>query len=308
MPAANVPSFDADESYEVSLLAQAFRALLSQESLDQLLCELAEAARVHTNCEHVVIERTRGAADRGLRLHGPWASSGAEYRAESLPSLELPVVVDGFSSHAIKFFKRRSPDRFSRTELDHARRLGDLAGLVLQGGASLRESSPRRLEPDHEPAEPARQDFEDAVLAALESQHGKAALLIARVSDLDQVNRRHGREVGDEVLRLVARSMREVIGSAGTVGRVRRHEFGAVLPGEDFARASERAKALDKLFANPQPVLGRDDVDATIAVGVAAAVDGDPGSVAPIFHAAYQALERELAELKRRPRASRWWT
>lgn len=307
MPAANVPSFDAEENYEASLLAQAFRALLPQESLDQLLCDLAEAARAQTNCEHVVIERTRGAADRDLRLHGPWASRGADHRAESLPSLELPVVVDGFSTHAIRFFKHRSPSRFSRTELDHARRLGDLAGLVLQG-ALPRESSPRPLEVDSEPAVPAHQDFEDEVMSALKSHDGKAALLVVRVSDLEQVNRRYGREVGDEVLRLVARSMREVIGSAGTVGRVRRHEFGAVLPGEDFARASQRAQAMDKLFVNPQPVLGRDDVHATIAVGVAAAMDGNPGSVAPLFHAAYQVLERELAELERRPRASRWWT
>src|SRR5207248_2273988 len=135
---------------------------------------------------------------------------------------------------------------------------------------------------------------------------GKAALLIVRVSDLDVVNRRHGREVGDEVLRLVARSMREVIGALGTVGRVNRHEFGAVLPGEDFARAKELARPRDRLFTNPQPVLGRDDVHATIAVGVAAASEGQRSSVAPRFHETYRSLEREVAALQRRPRTSPW--
>ena len=52
-----------------------------------------------------------------------------------------------------------------------------------------------------------RDEFENEVLAAVEDHDGKAALLIVPVSDLDVANRRHGREVGDEVLRLVARSM-----------------------------------------------------------------------------------------------------
>jgi diguanylate cyclase (GGDEF)-like protein len=127
--------------------------------------------------------------------------------------------------------------------------------------------------------------------------------VIVRISDLSEINQRHGREVGDEVLRLVARSLRETIGSLGTVGRVRRHEFGAVLPGESYDRTSELARELEKTFVNPLPVLGRNDVSATIAIGVAAASNGD-GSVVPLFHAAYTALERGLGRQRRR--GSRW--
>ena len=201
------------------------------------------------------------------------------------------------------FYKASSPGRFSPSELEHARRLVDLAGLVLDGAARA-ESFAGLVQIEDAPAMVTRNDFEDEVFNALESHGGTAGFMIVRIVDLNEVNQRNGREVGDEVLRLVARSMRTTVGSAGTVGRIRRHEFGAVLPAESFARTSELARELQRAFTNPLPVLGRDDVSARIAVGVAAALDGKPRSVVPLFHAAYTALERELGKPRRRD--SRW--
>jgi len=176
------------------------------------------------------------------------------------------------------------------------------AGLILAGAARAGAVG-RLLRAEDGPAVASRNDFEDQVAAALEAHDGQASFVIVRISDLSEINQRHGREVGDEVLRLVARSLRATIGSLGTVGRVRRHEFGAVLPGESYDRTSELARELEKTFVNPLPVLGRNDVSATIAIGVAAASNGD-GSVVPLFHAAYTALERRLGPQRRR--GSRW--
>lgn len=299
----------SDEEYEDGFLARAFRALLAPEDFGRLLCDIVETARVLTGCEHVVVARRPLAAtvvDGDVRLHGPWAApADGGHADDALPSLELPVVVDGYATHVMSFYKGGGQGRYSPEELGHARRVSDLAGLVLSGLLLPSDPDPRSFEA-REPGVPGRDEFEEEVLAAVDEHGGKAALLIVRVSDLDVVNRRLGREVGDEVLRLVARSMREVIGASGTVGRVNRHEFAAVLPGMDFAGAKELARRMDRLFTNPQPVLGRDDVHATIAVGVAAATEGAPSSVAPLFHETYKSLEREVAALQRRPRTSSW--
>jgi diguanylate cyclase (GGDEF)-like protein len=305
-PADLAQAETSDDDYEQRFLASAYRALLSHESFDALLGSLAETARARTACERVVIERAgfnqpvAGTAS----LPGPWASPGSERLSpHAQPSLALPVVTDGVAGHVMTFYKASTPGRFSPSELDHARRLVDLAGLLLDG-ASRAESLAALVRVDDAPAIATRNDFEDEVFTALQSHGGSAGFMIVRISDLNEVNQRHGREVGDEVLRLVARSMRQTVGSVGSVGRIRRHEFGAVLPGESFARTSALAKELDKTFANPLPVLGRDDVSARIVVGVAAALDGNAGSVVPLFHAAYTALERELGKPGRRD--SRW--
>jgi diguanylate cyclase (GGDEF)-like protein len=297
----------SDDDYEGRYLASAYRALLSHESFDELLASVAETAKARTGCERVVIERTAlsppGKAG-GESPIGPWTSLGPERLAPpAQPSLALPILTDGVAGHVMSFYKASAPGRFTPSELEHARRLVDLAGLVLDGAARA-ESFATLARVDDAPAMATRNDFEDEVFKALESHDGTAGFMIVRIADLNEVNQRIGREVGDEVLRLVARALRTTVGSAGTVGRIRRHEFGAVLPGESFARTSELARELDKAFTNPLPVLGRDNVSATIAVGVAAALDGRPGSVVPLFHAAYTALERELGRPRRRD--SRW--
>ncbi len=304
-PAEPARAHASDEDYEGRFLASAYRALLSHGSFDGLLAGLAETARTHTTCERVVIERTdlnpRGAVES---LAGPWTSLGPERLApHAQPSLALPVLTDGVAGHVMTFYKASTPGRFSPIELEHARRLVDLAGLVLDGAARA-ESFAGLVRIDDGPAMVTRNDFEDEVFNALESHGGTVGFMIVRIADLNEVNQRNGREVGDEVLRLVARSMRTTLGSAGTVGRIRRHEFGAVLPGQSFARTSELARELERAFPSPLPVLGRDDVSARIVVGVAAALKGKPGSVVPLFHAAYTALERELGKPRRRD--SRW--
>jgi diguanylate cyclase (GGDEF)-like protein len=301
----NVGADHAD--YESSFLERAYRALLAENGFDHHLRDLADTARTYTACERVVIERA-GLLDPNAEpidaVHGRWTSrEESTLEADLSPSLQMPVITDGVAAHVMTFFKGTTPGRFSPSELEHVRRFADLAGLILAGAARA-EVVGRLMHVEDGPAVASRNDFEDEVSSALASHDGQAGFMIVRIDDLNEVNQRHGREVGDEVLRLVARSLRETVGPLGTVGRVRRHEFAAVLPGESYGRTRELAAALDRAFENPLPVLGRDDVSAAIAVGVAAATSGASDSVAPLFHAAYSALERELRTPKQR--GSRW--
>jgi diguanylate cyclase (GGDEF)-like protein len=203
------------------------------------------------------------------------------------------------------FYKSDRTETFSHTDLDHARRYAEIAGLVVSGAALVGGfEGPAGIADDTGVL--IRQGFEDDVMAALSANDGRAGLFIARVADLEQVNNRWGREVGDEVLRLVARAMRDAIGTAGTVGRLRRHEFGGLLPGLDLARTAEFAAATQRGLVNPLPVLGRPDVYASIVIGMAAAEGGRPNSVTPLLHAAYQTLETAGSERDGDPRRSRF--
>jgi GGDEF domain-containing protein len=291
------------EHYEERILARAYRALLANEDFEGLLFDLADTARSYTNCEEVVIG-TVGSDERGDTTIGPWMSgtfSGSVSDPLLRSSLALPIVSDGFARHVMTLYKSDSRERFTPTEVDHARRCSDVAGLVISGAAIVGAFG-RFTGIDDETGVLVRKEFEDDVLAALLANDGRAGLFITRITDLEQINTRWGRDVGDEVLRVVARTMQDAIGSAGTVGRLRRHEFGGLLPGLDYARTAEFAAATQGSLTNPLPVLGRTDVFASIVVGAAAAQGGRPNSVIPLFHATYKMLEAATCDRPRDPR------
>jgi diguanylate cyclase (GGDEF)-like protein len=291
------------EPYEEHVLARAYRTLLENEDFDALLRDLAETARNYTNCDEVVIGAIDAsglsAATEELWTSGSVAGPTGDPLAR--PSLPIPVVSEGRETHAMTFYKRDLKESFTSAEVEHAKRFSELAGLVVSG-AALVGGLHGRSGIDDETGVLIRRGFEDDVIEALSANEGRAGLFIVRVADLEQINTRWGREVGDEVLRLVARAMREAIGTAGTVGRLRRHEFGGLLPGLDLARTGEFAAATQRALTNPLPVLGIPEVSASVVVGIAAAHGGLPNSVAPLLHAAYQALESAFAERPRDPR------
>jgi diguanylate cyclase (GGDEF)-like protein len=289
-----------NEPYEERVLAMAYRALLRREGFDAVFNELAGAARRLTNCDEVVISSIDpvGADEASA---GPWTSGSPADSPGLRSSLPMPVVTEGRATHLMTFYKSDSQGRFAPTDVDHARRCSELAGLLV-AGAGLLKGFQGLAGIDDETGVLLRRGFEADLMETLSANDGRAGLFIVRVADLEQINIRWGREVGDEVLRLVARAMRDAIGSAGTVGRLRRHEFAGLLPGLDLPSTREFATATERALANPLPVLGRPDVQASIVMGMAAAQSGHAHSVTPLLHATYQALETAAA--RRDPRAS----
>jgi len=294
-----------NESYEDHVLARAYRTLLGNEEFDDLFRDLAENARKDANCDEVVISviDSNGPDEVG---EAPWTSgsvSGSTNDPLLRSSLPMPIVSGGRATHVMTFYKSDRRGRFSATDIEHARRSSEIAGLVVSGAALVGAfGGPAGI--DDDTGVLIRRGFEDDVMAALSANDGRAGLFIARVADLEQINNRWGREVGDEVLRLVARAMRDAIGTAGTVGRLRRHEFGGLLPGLDLARTTEFAAATRRSLSNPLPVLGRSDVYGSIVIGMAAAEGGRPNSVIPLLHAAYKTLEAGGGERDSDPRRS----
>jgi diguanylate cyclase (GGDEF)-like protein len=281
------------DPHEDALLAQAFRTLLDEEHFDVVLQQVAECAREQSGCKATMLIAVLDETTSPDTPSGPWcAGVDGPLDPAARASLTMPVVTDGIATHLLHFYKDVADARFTPKQVDAARKLAGVAGLVLWA-VKLRTQIDRLSRIDDETGVLVRRGFEDDVIAALEEHNGCAGLFIVRVGDLEQINRRWGRDVGDEVLRHVARTMCEVIKSGGTVGRLRRHEFGAVLPGFDFADTQAHAAEVRELLKSPLPVLGRNDVDARIAIGAAAARGGTTSSIVPLLHATYKSLDAD---------------
>lgn len=294
----------AYESYEEALLAWAFRALLEKQEFDELLRNVAECARDQTGCRATMLIAVLDETTPTDLPAGPWCGGHEGPLDPSVrASLTMPVVTDGIATHQLHFYKDATDTRFTPKQVDAARRLAGVAGLVLWA-AKLRTQIDHMSRIDDETGVLVRRGFEEDIVSALEDLDGHAGLFIVRIVDLEQINRRWTRDVGDEVLRHVARTMCATIRSAGTVGRLRRHEFGAVLPGCDYPTLQAVAADVRAQLTGPQPVLGRSDVEAHVAIGGAAARGGTSSSIVPLLHAAYKALDADERTGRRAPHAS----
>ena len=281
------------DPHEDALLAQAFRTLLDDEPFDTVLNEVVECAREQSGCRATMLIAVMDETISPDTPAGPWcAGVDGPLDPSSRASLTMPVVPDGMATHLLHFYKDAVDPRFTPKQVDAARKLASVAGLVLWA-VKLRAQIERLSRIDDETGVLVRRGFEDDVVNALEEHDGCAGLLIVRVTDLEQINRRWGRDVGDEVLRHVARAMCEAIKSGGTVGRLRRHEFGALLPDCDFATTQAVVAEIRERLKSPLPILGRNDVDVRVAIGAAAARGGTTSSIVPLLHATYKALDTD---------------
>jgi diguanylate cyclase (GGDEF)-like protein len=112
--------------------------------------------------------------------------------------------------------------------------------------------------------------FEAAGIVMGRNRNGMAPVGVLAF-DLDHfksINDRHGHAVGDAVLQLFARVVRETMRVGDVIGRLGGEEFVALLPGTltDAAAAAERVRAA---FAAASIVRNGQHIAATVSVGVA---------------------------------------
>lgn len=112
--------------------------------------------------------------------------------------------------------------------------------------------------------------FHESAAAACEAVRQAALPLTLVVADIDhfkQVNDRHGHPAGDEVLRRVARLLRETFAAHGSIGRIGGEEFAIVLPRVDGAEALSLLSAFRRGLAESNP--GPEGAEVTMSFGVA---------------------------------------
>lgn len=81
-------------------------------------------------------------------------------------------------------------------------------------------------------------------LDRVRQSRGHGVLMILDVDHFKQVNDAHGHAVGDEVLRMLAHTIKEVVGAAGFVGRLGGEEFAVFLTGTAPAIGLLKAEAI----------------------------------------------------------------
>jgi len=100
--------------------------------------------------------------------------------------------------------------------------------------------------------------------------HGKGfAVLLVDVNNFKQINDRHGRAMGDEVLRILASRLRHSVRAADTVARHDGDEFIILLP--EMSKPEEAECIAEKITrALTEPVgVGRMQLNLSVAVGIA---------------------------------------
>jgi len=113
---------------------------------------------------------------------------------------------------------------------------------------------------------------------------GRLAVLVIDLDDFKVVNDSLGHHYGDELLRLVAPRLRQVLRSEDTVARLGGDEFAVLLAGADAERAVQVAERLRAGFRRPFR-LGPRAQTVSVSVGIAVAPDDGQQPVELLQHA-----------------------
>lgn len=121
-----------------------------------------------------------------------------------------------------------------------------------------------------------------AIMEAVAAEHGRAlrsqeplTLLLCDIDHFKAVNDTYGHAAGDEVLRALARAMRETLRRYDACGRWGGEEFLVVLPGTSAAGAQEAAEKLRRVASRLEVEAGDTRIPVTLSVGVAQLEEGE---------------------------------
>jgi diguanylate cyclase (GGDEF)-like protein len=101
------------------------------------------------------------------------------------------------------------------------------------------------------------------------------ALLLVDLDHFKLINDRHGHDVGDQALRLVAEAMRKVLRPGDLLGRHGGEEFTVLLPGTDVAVARIIAERLNRSISHLGLLADGETVPMRASIGVSTLADGE---------------------------------
>ncbi len=184
-----------------------------------------------------------------------------------------------------------SPVEALTAELARARE-----ALVAETAARLRIEEELRGLADHDPLTglPARRLFSDRLSTAIAHAHRhsqKVAVLALGLDGFDGIADRHGRDVGDDLLRSVGMLLERTLRQSDTATRLEDDQFAVLLPGinhgEDVGVIAEKLRVA---LRNPFSIGGQDLI-VTASMGVALYPDDGP-EVETLIRSAATAMQR----------------
>lgn len=117
-------------------------------------------------------------------------------------------------------------------------------------------------------------DASERQLAAAGRSGRACAVLFVDLDHFKRINDTHGHAAGDEVLRQVARQLRETVRQGDLVGRIGGEEFSLFLPDTDEEQAAALAERLRARIEQLRIEAGGRPIPVTASIGVAACAGG----------------------------------
>lgn len=269
-----VAQFDGDDARVLALTPagpDGIPPVFSCQALDE--CPIA---RVGCTGQNSLIRYEPGAEPvlLGVRTSGLRASAAA------------PIWLSGTVWGAIGIAASQA-DRISEETVARLTSFAELISVAL-GNISAWNALAASANTDPLTQLPNRRGFDEHfnVTTARVARGSVAALAVVDIDHFKQVNDTYGHDVGDDVLRAVAATLRACVRGSEVVGRFGGEEFTWLLPDTGLPEAllaAERARAT--LAATTFPHVGR----LTVSIGVASTEATSP---AELFKAADQALYR----------------
>ncbi|HEY7399078.1 MAG TPA: sensor domain-containing diguanylate cyclase [Gaiellaceae bacterium] len=250
-------------------LTAIYHDLLSHDNLEQLLERIADSIVQLVPCDSLLIAEVDPTSDvlvpilargrwsdtvmdlrprLGEGLIG-WAAANArpvlandanvdpraghvEGTPESEPEaiISVPLVARGAVLGAISMYREAEGNVFSEEEFELAQQFGDAATLALVNFKTRSNLEQQACTDDLTQLLNRRGFFSAAQVALAQAGTSSSALLLVDLDDFKSVNDACGHDVGDAVLKHVARQLCSAVRGADIVARLGGDEFALVLP------------------------------------------------------------------------------
>ena len=184
--------------------------------------------------------------------------------------ISIPLVARDRVKGVLNIYREGEDVAFTEMEFEVAKRFGDAAALALDN-AEIRERLEHQARTDSLTGLFNHSVFYEQLLNALHEasrNHAPLAVLMLDIDDFKRVNDIHGHGVGDELLRMLAESLRASVRPDDVVCRLGGEEFAVVMGACDGDDAIVVAERIQQRLAEVEfPAIGRLSLSAGLALG-----------------------------------------
>ena len=301
-----VPELELVESYR--RLADVFHEVLAEQSLDALLVRIADTLADLVPHESMTIyeaDESQGILNPVLARHDwadqvmrklvhfdegvtGWAARRREPvllnqahldpRVRTIPGtplepealISIPLVARSQIKGVFNLYRSGVSVGFTDDEFELAKRFADAAALAIDN-AQIRARLEHQAQTDSLTGLFNHRRFHERLLGALQEAsrtHKPVAVLMLDIDDFKRVNDVHGHGIGDELLKLLADTVRSAVRPEDVVCRLGGEEFGVVMGACDGPDATQVAgRIVKRLGELDPPGVGKVTVSVGLALG-----------------------------------------